>query len=167
MAAPESECGGGDAGYQDLRDVSVEVDSGTARGSGGGGFAVCFWLYLSSSARPSSVILHQVGWILSPPRVLRGFQAMASVGIVSLGVGGDCNSALLLWSELLCRLLHFLGVKFGYISQNHSVDVRSRLFFQQRTVHSKIFIRSEYCIFSPICGSLREFCAYSFRKFLC
>ncbi|TKV94830.1 hypothetical protein SEVIR_9G321800v4 [Setaria viridis] len=60
MAAPESECGGGDAGYLDLRDVRVEVDPGTARGGGGGGFAVCFWLYLSSSARPSSVILHQV-----------------------------------------------------------------------------------------------------------
>ncbi|CAL4915653.1 unnamed protein product [Urochloa decumbens] len=60
MAAPESECGGGDGGYRDLRDVSVELDPGTARGGEGGGFAVSFWLYLSSSARPSSVILHQV-----------------------------------------------------------------------------------------------------------
>ncbi|CAN6300078.1 unnamed protein product [Urochloa humidicola] len=60
MAAPESECGGGNGGYRDLRDVRVELDPGTARGGEGGGFAVSFWLYLSSSARPSSVILHQV-----------------------------------------------------------------------------------------------------------
>ncbi|CAN6324512.1 unnamed protein product [Urochloa humidicola] len=60
MAAPDSECGGGDAGYRELRDVRVELDLGTARGAEGGGFAVSFWLYLSSSARPSSVIFHQV-----------------------------------------------------------------------------------------------------------
>ncbi|WVZ57699.1 hypothetical protein U9M48_008052 [Paspalum notatum var. saurae] len=59
MAAPESECGGSD-GYRDLCDVRVEVDPGTARGGGGGGFAISVWLYLSSSARPSSVILHQI-----------------------------------------------------------------------------------------------------------
>ncbi|KAG0552696.1 hypothetical protein BDA96_01G529800 [Sorghum bicolor] len=59
MAAPESECGGTD-GYRDLRGVRVELDPGTARVGGGGGFAVSFWLYLSSSARPSSVILRQI-----------------------------------------------------------------------------------------------------------
>ncbi|XP_062201325.1 SH2 domain-containing protein A-like isoform X2 [Phragmites australis] len=57
MAAPE--CGGSD-GYRDLRGVRVDLNPGTARGGFGGGFAVCFWLYLSSSARPSSVILHQM-----------------------------------------------------------------------------------------------------------
>ncbi|KAL6641487.1 hypothetical protein ACP70R_019668 [Stipagrostis hirtigluma subsp. patula] len=62
MAAPE--CGGSD-GFLELRDVRVELSAGMARGGGeggpgGGGFAVCFWLYLSSSARPSSVILHQI-----------------------------------------------------------------------------------------------------------
>lgn len=64
MAAPE--CGGSD-GYCELRDVRVELDPGMSRGDGeggkgGGGFTVCFWLYLSGSARPSSVILHQVGF---------------------------------------------------------------------------------------------------------
>jgi hypothetical protein len=59
MSAPE--CGGSE-GYRELRDVRVEMNSGMVRG-GGEGFAVCFWLYLSSSARPSSVILHQVGFL--------------------------------------------------------------------------------------------------------
>ncbi|XP_066358137.1 SH2 domain-containing protein A-like [Miscanthus floridulus] len=59
MAAPESECCGSD-GYRDLRGVRVELDPGAARVGGGGGFAVSFWLYLSSSPRPSSVILHQI-----------------------------------------------------------------------------------------------------------
>ncbi|ONL93856.1 SH2 domain protein B [Zea mays] len=59
MAAPESECGGSD-GYRDLRGVRVDLDTGAARAGGGGGFAVSFWLYLSVSARPSSVILHQI-----------------------------------------------------------------------------------------------------------
>uniref|UniRef100_A0A0E0BDX7 SH2 domain-containing protein n=1 Tax=Oryza glumipatula TaxID=40148 RepID=A0A0E0BDX7_9ORYZ len=56
MAAPPGR--GGADGYCDLRDVRLELDPGKVRG--GGGFTVCFWLYLSSSARPSSVILHQV-----------------------------------------------------------------------------------------------------------
>ncbi|GJM91517.1 hypothetical protein PR202_ga07894 [Eleusine coracana subsp. coracana] len=56
MAAPE--CGRSE-GYRKLRDVRIELNSGMVRG-GGEGFAFCFWLYLSSSARPSSVILHQV-----------------------------------------------------------------------------------------------------------
>uniref|UniRef100_A0A0E0E9S8 SH2 domain-containing protein n=1 Tax=Oryza meridionalis TaxID=40149 RepID=A0A0E0E9S8_9ORYZ len=56
MAAPPG-CGGAD-GYCDLPDVRLELDPGKVRG--GGGSTVCFWLYLSSSARPSSVILHQV-----------------------------------------------------------------------------------------------------------
>ncbi|AQK61375.1 SH2 domain protein B [Zea mays] len=59
MAAPESECGGSD-GYRDLRGVRVDLDTGAAGADGGGGFAVSFWLYLSVSARPSSVILHQI-----------------------------------------------------------------------------------------------------------
>jgi hypothetical protein len=59
MSAPE--CVGSE-GYRELRDVRVEMNSGMVRG-GGEGFAVCFWLYLSSSARPSSVILHQVGFL--------------------------------------------------------------------------------------------------------
>jgi len=87
MAAPGSECGGSDGGYRDLRDVRVELDPGTARGGGGGGFAVCFWLYLSSSARPSSVILHQVGWILLSPRGSGDYLAMASAGIVLFSDG--------------------------------------------------------------------------------
>ncbi|XP_052133929.1 SH2 domain-containing protein A-like isoform X1 [Oryza glaberrima] len=57
MAAPPGR--GGADGYCDLPDVRLELDPGKVRG-GGGGFTVCFWLYLSSSARPSSVILHQV-----------------------------------------------------------------------------------------------------------
>ncbi|KAL6905363.1 hypothetical protein ACP4OV_002964 [Aristida adscensionis] len=62
MAAPE--CGGSD-GYLELRDARVELSAGMARGGGEGGpggegFAVCFWLYLPGSARPSSVILHQI-----------------------------------------------------------------------------------------------------------
>ncbi|VAH06237.1 unnamed protein product [Triticum turgidum subsp. durum] len=64
MAAPAEP--GGIEGYLGLRDVRVELDLGKARGGGeggegaGGGFAVCFWLYLSGSARPSPVILHQI-----------------------------------------------------------------------------------------------------------
>jgi hypothetical protein len=60
MAAPPGR--GGADGYCDLPDVRLELDPGKVRG-GGGGFTVCFWLYLSSSARPSSVILHQVGFL--------------------------------------------------------------------------------------------------------
>ncbi|TVU31639.1 hypothetical protein EJB05_23334, partial [Eragrostis curvula] len=56
MAAPE--CGGSE-GYRELRDVRVELNWETVRG-GGEGFAICFWLYLSRSASPSSVILHQI-----------------------------------------------------------------------------------------------------------
>ncbi|KAG8062952.1 hypothetical protein GUJ93_ZPchr0003g17435 [Zizania palustris] len=57
-------CGGSD-GYCELRDFKVELDLTTDRGAGeggegGGGFTICFWLYLSSSARPSSVVLHQI-----------------------------------------------------------------------------------------------------------
>lgn len=54
MAAPPGR--GGADGYCDLPDVRLELDPGKVRG-GGGGFTVCFWLYLSSSARPSSVVL--------------------------------------------------------------------------------------------------------------
>ncbi|XP_006662079.2 SH2 domain-containing protein A-like [Oryza brachyantha] len=61
MAAAAAGCGGG-GGYCELRDVRVELDLSkvVGGGDGGEGFAVCFWLYLSSSARPSSVILHQM-----------------------------------------------------------------------------------------------------------
>jgi hypothetical protein len=65
MAAPPAEPCGMD-GYLGLRDVRVDLDLGAARrggeggSDGGGGFTVCFWLYLSGPARPSSVILHQV-----------------------------------------------------------------------------------------------------------
>jgi hypothetical protein len=64
MAAAAAAEPGGIEGYLGLSDVRVEVDLGAARGGGeggsGGGVAVCFWLYLSGPARPSSVILHQV-----------------------------------------------------------------------------------------------------------
>jgi len=126
MAAPGSECGGSDGGYRDLRDVRVELDPGTARGGGGGGFAVCFWLYLSSSARPSSVILHQVGWILLSPRGLGGFLAMASAGIVFFsdgymerGVGA---------AFVVC--IFVLSVLYP---QNYSVNIGSGLSFLQHT----------------------------------
>ncbi|KAG1362086.1 SH2 domain-containing protein A [Cocos nucifera] len=54
--------------YSQLRDLRVSLDQvgedGEGRGDGGGdggsGFSLCLWLYLSSSARPSSVILRQV-----------------------------------------------------------------------------------------------------------
>lgn len=68
MAAAPAEPGGME-GYCGLRDVRVELDLGAARGGGeggtgsgggGGGFAVSFWLYLSRSAGPSSVVLHQI-----------------------------------------------------------------------------------------------------------
>jgi hypothetical protein len=104
MAAPESECGGTD-GYRDLRGVRVELDPGTARVGGGGGFAVSFWLYLSSSARPSSVILRQVGWIpLSFRVIVGGFQGIVSVRIVfvsGMGTGREQRCALLLLSRIL------------------------------------------------------------------
>uniref|UniRef100_A0A8I6W6A8 SH2 domain-containing protein n=1 Tax=Hordeum vulgare subsp. vulgare TaxID=112509 RepID=A0A8I6W6A8_HORVV len=62
MAAPAEP--GEIEGYLGLREVRVELDTRKARGGGvggaGGGFAVCFWLYLSGSARPSPVILHQI-----------------------------------------------------------------------------------------------------------
>uniref|UniRef100_A0A0D9XMP0 SH2 domain-containing protein n=1 Tax=Leersia perrieri TaxID=77586 RepID=A0A0D9XMP0_9ORYZ len=59
MAAAAAGCGGGD-GYCELRDFRFELDLRKARGGGEGGFTVCFWLYLSRSARPSSVILNQI-----------------------------------------------------------------------------------------------------------
>jgi hypothetical protein len=62
MAAPE--CGGSE-GYRVLQDVRIELNSEMVRG-GGEGFAVSFWLYLSSSARPYSVIFHQVGFFSFP-----------------------------------------------------------------------------------------------------
>lgn len=62
MAAPAES--GGIEDYRSLRDARVDLDLEAARGSGEGGrargFAVCFWLYLSGPARPSSVLLHQM-----------------------------------------------------------------------------------------------------------
>jgi hypothetical protein len=57
--APESECDGSDD-YRDLHDVRFDLDTGAARASGEGGFTISFLLYLCVSARPSSVILHQI-----------------------------------------------------------------------------------------------------------
>ncbi|XP_038975301.1 SH2 domain-containing protein A-like [Phoenix dactylifera] len=55
-------------GYSQLRDLRIRLDREDEGGEGGGeedgdsdsGFSLCFWLYLSSSARPSSVILRQM-----------------------------------------------------------------------------------------------------------
>nr|XP_019705286.1 SH2 domain-containing protein A isoform X3 [Elaeis guineensis] len=54
--------------YSQLRDLRISLNRGGEGGKGGGeedgdsdsGFSLCFWLYLSSSARPSSVILRQM-----------------------------------------------------------------------------------------------------------
>lgn len=59
----------GEEEYSKLKDLMVRlnrVDQGGGQGgegSGGGagvGFTLCFWIYLSGSARPSSVVLKQV-----------------------------------------------------------------------------------------------------------
>lgn len=47
--------------YCTLRDVQISLDSVVLeQGEENRGFSLCFWIYLLNSARPCSVILHQV-----------------------------------------------------------------------------------------------------------
>ncbi|KAF3336046.1 hypothetical protein FCM35_KLT20553 [Carex littledalei] len=49
-----------DEKYCRLRDVKISLDSvALEEGEENRGFSLCFWIYLSNSARPCSVILHQ------------------------------------------------------------------------------------------------------------